>query len=286
VKPAKFAYARPGDLDEALATLAENAEDGKVLAGGQSLGPALNFRLARPSVLIDLSQVPGLDEITDEPEGLRIGAMARQRVVELSPVVRSGCALISQALPLVGHLQNRNRGTIGGSVAHADPASELPAVCLALDAQITAHSVRGTRTIESAEFFQGPFMTALAPDEIVSSIRFPHLGLNGGAVAEIARRHGDFALVGVVAASREGSDGDFALAAFGVGGTPVRLHRAEESLTGLKRVSEADIREAGALAALEVDPASDIHADTESRRQIVSVLVQRTLFAITTKAST
>lgn len=278
MKPAKFSYTRPGDLDEALATLAQNAEDGKVLAGGQSLGPALNFRLARPSVLIDLSQVGALREITDEPEGLRVGAMARQRVVELSPAVRESCAVLTQALPLVGHLQNRNRGTIGGSVAHADPASELPAVCLALDAEITAHSVRGARVIAAAEFFQGPFMTALEPDEILTSIRFPHVAARAGAVAEIARRHGDFALAGVVAA-RSGDGGGFALAAFGVGGTPVRLHQAEASLAG-ERVSEAQIREAGALAALEVDPSSDVHADADSRRQIISVLVQQTVSSI------
>lgn len=280
MKPAPFAYARPGDLDEALATLAENAEDGKVLAGGQSLVPALNFRLARPSVLIDLSQVAGLDEITDEGEYLRIGAMARQRVVEISPVVRRCCGLVTKALPFVGHLQNRNRGTIGGSIAHADPAAELPAVCLALDAEITAQSVRGARSIDATHFFQGPFMTALEPDEILTSIRFPRASVNSGAVAEVARRHGDFAIAGVVTASRDGSGGEFAIAAFGVAAAPVRLRRAEESLAALERVTEAGIRDAGALAALEVNPASDVHADADSRRQIVSVLVQRTLHAI------
>jgi carbon-monoxide dehydrogenase medium subunit len=280
MKPAPFAYARPGDLDEALATLAENAEDGKVLAGGQSLVPALNFRLARPSVLIDLSQVGGLDEITDEGEYVRIGAMARQREVEISPVARRCCGLITKALPFVGHLQNRNRGTIGGSVAHADPAAELPAVCLALDAEITAQSVRGTRSIDATQFFQGPFMTALEPDELLTSIRFPHVSVNSGAVTEVARRHGDFAIAGIVAASRDGSGRGFAIAAFGMAGAPVRLRRAEESLAALERVTDTGIREAGALAALEVNPASDVHADADTRRQIVSVLVQRTLFAI------
>ena len=280
MKPAPFAYARPGHLDEALATLAENAEDGKVLAGGQSLVPAMNFRLARPSVLIDLSQVGGLDEITDEGEYLRIGAMARQRTVEISPVARRCCGLITEALPFIGHLQNRNRGTIGGSVAHADPASELPAVCLALDAEITAQSVRGARIIDATHFFQGPFMTALEPDEILTSIRFPHVSVNRGAVAEVARRHGDFAIAGVVAASRNPSGGGFAIAAFGVAGAPVRLRTAEESLDALEQITQAGIREAGELAALEVDPASDIHADADSRRQIVSVLLQRTLYAI------
>ena len=280
MKPAPLAYTRPGDLDEALATLAENAEDGKVLAGGQSLVPALNFRLARPSVLIDLSQVGGLDEITDEGECLRIGAMARQRAVEISPVARRCCGLITKALPFVGHLQNRNRGTIGGSVAHADPAAELPAICLALDAQITAQSVRGTRIIDATQFFQGPFMTALEPDELLTSIRFPRVSVNSGAVAEVARRHGDFAIAGVVAASHDGSGRGFAITAFGVAGTPVRLRRAEESLAALERVTEAGIREAGALAALEVNPASDVHADAASRRRILSVLVQRTLVAI------
>ena len=280
MKPAPFAYARPGDLDEALATLAENAEDGKVLAGGQSLVPALNFRLARPSVLIDLSQVRGLDEITDEGEYLRIGAMARQRAVEISPVARRSCALVTKVLPFVGHLQNRNRGTIGGSVAHADPAAELPAVCLALDAEITAQSVRGARIIDATNFFQGPFMTALEPDEILTSIRFPRASVNSSAIAEVARRHGDFAIAGVVVASRDSGGSGFAIAAFGVAGAPVRLRRAEESLAALERVTEAGIREAGALAALEVNPASDVHADADSRRQIVSVLVQRTLVAI------
>jgi carbon-monoxide dehydrogenase medium subunit len=199
VKPPPFTYVAPESLDEAVAALAEHGEDAKVLAGGQSLIPLLSLRLARPTALIDLNRVTSLSSI--EVNGsTTIGAMTRHRAVERSADVASHVPLLAAAVPYIGHAAIRTRGTIGGSLAHADPAAELPAIALALDATFEARSVRGTRTIEASDFFDGYFTTALEVDEILTQVTFPHAAPSTGvSVQEMARRHGDFAMVAVVA---------------------------------------------------------------------------------------
>ncbi|HEX9312764.1 MAG TPA: FAD binding domain-containing protein, partial [Actinomycetota bacterium] len=207
MKPPPFKYARPGELDEVLALLSEHGDEAKLLAGGQSLIPLLNFRLARPSVLVDLNSVSGLDGMTSQNGTIGLGAMVRQRAAERSPDVGSSCPLIVQALRHVAHLQIRNRGTVGGSIAHADPAAELPAVALALDAEMVVRSAAGERVVPASEFFQGPFTTAVGPEEVLVEVRFPKLAGARSTFLELARRSGDFALAGVAAVARveEGS---------------------------------------------------------------------------------
>ena len=199
MKPASFKYAAPESVDEALGLLAEHSHDGKVLAGGQSLVPLLNMRLARPHVLIDLNRVAGLDYIREDNGTVAIGAMTRQRTVERSPMVREKLPLLWEAIQFVGHPQIRNRGTVGGSLAHADPSAELPAVAVASGATLVARSPRGERTLNAEEFFVSYLATALEPDELLTEVRFPVHGHRGTAFLEVSRRHGDYALAGVAA---------------------------------------------------------------------------------------
>jgi carbon-monoxide dehydrogenase medium subunit len=280
VKPPPFLYARPQTLEEALDLLAQAGEDAKVLAGGQSLVPLLNFRLARPSVLVDLNWVGELTGLERGDGVLRVGAMVRQRAAELSPEADDACPLIGRALRHVGHLQNRNRGTVGGSIAHADPAAELPAVAVATGAEVVARSGRGERTIPAGEFFQGPFTTALAWDEILTEVRFPVTGGARVAFVELARRSGDFALGGVAAVVRlaDGSPSveEVSLAALGMGGEPRRLRGAEEAVRG-REITDQVLREAAAAASREVDPFTDVHADAQYRRELAGVLLTRAL---------
>jgi CO/xanthine dehydrogenase FAD-binding subunit len=280
MKPPPFLYSRPESLAEALAWLSEAGEDAKVLAGGQSLVPLLNFRLARPSVLIDLNWVKELTGMERTNGTLRIGAMVRQRIAETSPMIQESCPLIPRALAFVGHLQIRNRGTVGGSIAHADPAAELPAVSLATGAEMEVRSVRGERTIPASDFFMGPFTTALAPDEILTGVRVP---VSDGArisFLELARRSGDFALGGVAAVVRFGGDGrtllDSSLVALGMGGAPRRLAGSEEAVRG-RQLTEDVLQDAAAAASREVDPFTDVHADAEFRRELVGTLLTRAL---------
>jgi len=278
VKPPPFLYARPQTVDEAIDLLARSGEDAKVLAGGQSLVPLLNFRLARPTVLIDLNRIPELASMGRSNGSIRIGAMVRQRTAETSVDVREAAPLIGQALRYVGHLQIRNRGTVGGSIAHADPAAELPAVALATGAEMVARSPRGERTIPAGEFFQGPFTTALAPDEILVEVRFPATEGARTAFMEFARRSGDFALGGVAVILRAdgGVVGEVSLVALGMAGEPRRLSGAEAAIRGRELTPDA-IGEAGAAASGDVDPFTDVHADAEYRRELIGVLVRRAL---------
>jgi carbon-monoxide dehydrogenase medium subunit len=280
VKPPPFLYARPRSLSEAVDLLAEAGEEGKVLAGGQSLVPLLNFRLARPSVLIDLALISELTFIRQSDGWLEIGAMTRQRTVELDEEVREACPLIPDALSHVGHLQIRNRGTIGGSLAHADPAAELPAVAMALDAELVLVSNRGERTVPAPEFFEGPFMTVLSADEIVTSARFPVAKRTRTIFMEFARRSGDFALGGLAAsvqiADASRSVEDSGMAALGMGSTPVRLVGAEAAIRG-RELDAATLKEAAAAASAEVDPFTDNHADSSYRRDLIGTLVTRAL---------
>ena len=234
MKPPEFEYAQPGSLDDAVALLAGSAGEGKVLAGGQSLVPLMNFRLAAPALLIDLNRVAGLARL--EPEGgrLRIGAMTRTRTLELDPLVRQTIPLLAAAASWIGHVQIRNRGTVGGSVAHADPAAELPALCLLLDAELIAVSSRGERSIPASEFFVGFLTTTLAEDEILTEVRLPipASGTRWG-FHEYAQRRGDFALAGAAITLEPSVDGAGARArivVFGTSDLPVRATPAEALL--------------------------------------------------------
>lgn len=277
MKPPPFRYVRPGSTEEVLQVLAEHGDEAKVLAGGQSLVPLLNFRLARPSVLIDLALVGSLRGIERRNGTLVIGAMTRQRDAEVFEVVREACPLIPQALAWVGHLQNRNRGTVGGSIAHADPAAELPAVALAMDAEMVVRGTGGERVIPADTFFDGPFTTVLDSDELLTEIRFPVLQGARTTFIELARRSGDFALAGVAAINRGTTrNADVALAAMGVGGSATRLPGAEAVVRD-RELNDDAMREAGEAASAAVDPPTDLHADSEYRRELLGVLVRRAL---------
>ena len=277
MKPPPFDYVAATSLDEALTALADAGEDAKVLAGGQSLIPLLSLRLAYPSVLVDVNKVPELANIDASNGSLTIGATVRHRAVERSKEVRDAVPLISAVMPYIGHTAIRSRGTIGGSIAHADPAAELPAVALALDATITARSAaRGERTISAADFFDGYFTTTLEPDEILCSVTFPTLAPGTGvAVEEVARRHGDFAMVGAVAAVTKGADGSVSaahIAMINVAEKPVRSTEAEAALVG-----GASVQEAAAIAARDLEPSGDLHASAEYRKKVAAVCVRRAL---------
>jgi carbon-monoxide dehydrogenase medium subunit len=269
MKPAPFRYLRPTTLDEALDALAALGDEAKPLAGGQSLVPMLNFRLARPGVLVDLGRVAGLDHMTLDAGEASLGAMVRQRRLELDPGLADRLPVLRAALRHVGHVQIRTRGTIGGSLAHADAAAELPALTVALDATIVVARSTGARVVPAVELYQGPWTTCLDPDELITGVRIP-LGWARTTVRELARRHGDFALAGVVGARRApvADDPGVRLAGFGVGWTPVRLHAAESALA-----AGATAREVGAAAATEVEPMDDTHADAAWRRDGLASLV-------------
>lgn len=284
MKPAPFEYHAPTSVDEALSLLAELGDEAKPLAGGQSLVPLMNFRLARPAHLVDLNLVAGLSYIQPEGGGLRIGAMTRQRDIERSPSVTERWPLLAGAVRNIGHVHIRNRGTIGGSLAHADPAAELPTAMLALNAELLVRGQRGERTLRASEFFESHYSTVLEPDELLAEIRIPALPpRTGWAFEELSRRHGDFALVGVAALVTEDDRGfirEARLVFAGSGPTPMRATAAEGLLVG-ERPSEALFRQAGEAARAEIDPDSDIHADAEYRREIAAVLARRALIRAT-----
>jgi carbon-monoxide dehydrogenase medium subunit len=279
MKPPAFRYVAPSTLEEALDARAEHAEDCAVLAGGQSLMPLLNLRMAFPGTIIDLAGVSELAGIREWDGGVAIGAMTRQRAAEGSDLIRERAPLVAAALPNVGHAAIRNRGTVGGSIAHADPAAELPAVALALDAQLVAKKKGTERTIDAADFFAGFLTTTLEPDELLVELRLPAMAEGHGvAFHEIARRHGDFALVGVGAAValQGGKIADARLAFIGVGGAPVRAREAEKLLVGEEPSAEL-FAEAAERAKGELDPAGDTHASGEYRRRVAGVVAQRAL---------
>jgi carbon-monoxide dehydrogenase medium subunit len=281
MKPAPFEYIAPTSMEEALETLARHGEAAKVLAGGQSLVPMLNMRLARPSVLVSLRRIAALDRVAIEDGCTRIGSMTRQRMAEHDPGVRNACPILADALTLVGHPAIRNQGTVGGSVAHADPAAELPAVLVALDGTVTLVSTRGRRTVPASAFFRGLLATAAEPDELIAEVAFPHVGrpplVSGCAVEEVSRRHGDFALAGAVVALAADGDGriaDARLALFGVEARPTRRLEAEAALRGT-RCEPAAVAEAAALAARHLDPLEDLHASAALRAHLTGVLARR-----------
>lgn len=280
MKPPRFDYLAPASLDEALALLAEHGERAKVLAGGQSLVPLLNFRLVRPSYLIDLNEIPGLAGIRSENGRLTLGAMTRQRAAETSPVVRERCPLLADAMPQIGHAQIRNRGTIGGSLAHADPAAELPAVVAALGGELIVRSKGGQRVLPADKFFVGYLTTALEPGELLVEVRLPVMPpRTGTAFLEVSRRHGDFALVGVAATltlDEAGLCTASAVALTGVGPTPVVVHDAARVLVGVKPTPEA-FEAAGRRVSESLHPDSDLHASSAYRTHVGGVLTRRAL---------
>ncbi len=281
MKPARFDYFTPATLDEALALLAEHGADAKPLAGGQSLIPAMNFRLARPAALVDLNRIAELSYIRSERDGIAIGAMTRQRAVERSEEVAQAAPLLAEAMPSIAHPQIRNRGTLGGSIAHADPSAELPAVMLALDARFRAKGSTGERSIPAGEFFKGLLETALAPGELLVEIAVPPLPVRSGtAFLELARRHGDYALVGVAAVvtldARGGCTGA-RITFLSVGDGPVLATEAGKTVAGQTPSEELLRAAADAAATRDVDPPSDIHASAAYRRQLVAVLTRRAL---------
>ena len=270
MKPPPFTYVAPESLDEAVHALAEHGEDAKVLAGGQSLIPLLSLRLARPTALIDLNRVGELSSIQVNGS-TTIGAMTRHRTVERSVEVAAQVPLLAAAVPYIGHAAIRTRGTIGGSVAHADPAAEMPAIALALDATVEATSTRGTRTIDAADFFLGYFTTALEPDEVLTKVTFPHSATGTGvSVQEMARRHGDFAMVAAVASVA--ADGECRIALINVADRPVRPREAEAAMKDGQPIADV-----AALAVRDIEPLADLHATAAYRRSVAEVLVRRAL---------
>jgi CO/xanthine dehydrogenase FAD-binding subunit len=281
MKPPSFDYAAPQTVDEAVSLLQRHDGDAKLLAGGQSLLPLLNMRLARPALLVDLARVDGLDAIREVDGCLAVGAMTRQRAVEHTELVQRRFPLLHTAITHIAHPQIRNQGTVGGSLAHADPAAELPAVALALDAELRAVGPAGERRIKAADFFVTHLTTALEPAEVLTEVRFPPLPPRSGwSFIELARRHGDFALTGVVARLSVDTGGRCTaaqLVLFGVGATPIRARRAEQVLTG--KTPEAPLFEhAGHAAGEDIEePLSDVHASAEYRRDLARVLTRRAL---------
>jgi carbon-monoxide dehydrogenase medium subunit len=285
VKPAAFRYAAPESVEETAALLRAHGTEGKLLAGGQSLVPLLNMRLARPSVIIDLNRVKTLDYIREENGEIAIGAMTRQRTAERSPVVARRLPLLADALPHVGHLQIRTRGTIGGNIAHADPSAELPAVLAALEGSVVVRGPRGTRRVAAHGFFVSYLTTALGPDELLLEVRFPAHEHQGSAFLEVARRHGDYALVGVGAVvTMAGNVCERARLAFtGVGAVPVRIPDAEAVVTG-NIVTDRVLAELGKLVTRMIDPSGDIHASAEYRKEVAGVLARRAFRAAAERA--
>ena len=279
MKPPAFEYHRADSLRSALTLLADR-DDAKPLAGGQSLIPAMNFRLAAPAALVDLNGLTELAGISERGSVIRIGALTRHRAVERDPVIRRKVPLLSETMPYIAHPQIRTRGTIGGSLAHADPAAELPAVMVALDAEVVLNSVRGERRLRAGDFFTGLFQTALEPGELIVAVEIPaQPPKTGWAFEEFSRRHGDFALVGVavtVAVDPKGSCAGARLALLSVGEGPVLATGAMEQLRGSDLGVEA-IAAAAARVAREIDPPSDIHATTAYRRQLANVLTRRAM---------
>ena len=279
MKPPPFDYVRAGSVEETVAVLAKHGEDAKVIAGGQSLMPMLAFRVAAPKLVVDIGAVNALRGVSIDSSGVLLGALTRWCDIERHPSLRKAHPLLVEAVGHVAHYQIRNRGTVGGSLAHADPAAEFPGICVACDATIEVVGIKGRRLVEAAQFFVGSLTTTLSHDELIVSVRFPPWKLERRwAFEEFARRRGDFALAGValfydLSQSRAV---DPRIAAIGVGSTPVRLTEAERVLAG--RVVDSSVSEqVVAAATAAIAPADDIHAPGEYRRALLGVLLERAL---------
>jgi CO/xanthine dehydrogenase FAD-binding subunit len=289
MKPAPFEYAAPNTLGEAITLLSENDPDEvKILAGGQSLMPMINMRLARPGLVLDLTRVTELDYIREIDGGLAIGAMATKRAVEDSQIVRERHGLFREATILIGHPQIRNRGTVGGSMAQADPAAEYPAVALALDMQMVIRGPAGERTVAAEDFFITYLTTALEPNEILTEVQVPELKAGTGwSFQEVARRHGDFAMVGGAFTLRVtgGSCSDARIVLFGIGDKATRFPGAEAVVNGAP-AEPTTFERAGQRVSEEIDePMSDVHASAEYRRDLARVLTSRGLAEAATRTA-
>jgi CO/xanthine dehydrogenase FAD-binding subunit len=287
MKPVGFDYFAPATVDEALALLREHGDGAKALAGGQSLVPLMNFRLVRPQVIVDLNRVPDLGYVVERDNALAIGALTRQGDVERSAVVRARAPLLAEAVPFIGHAAIRSRGTVGGSLAHGDPAAELPTVMTALGATLVACGPAGERVIPANKFFLSYLTTALAPDELLTEVRVPTAPpRTGTAFVEVSRRHGDFALVAVAAQVTLAADGVCERAALAVGGVgPVPFAAPDEAgcLIGDKP-GDSVFAEVGRRVAARVTPDSDLHASRDYRREVAAALVRRALDAAAARA--
>jgi len=289
MKPASFEYIAPTSVEETLAQLAEHGWDAKILAGGQSLIPMMNFRLAQPEILIDINHISELSTVGPADNGgLRIGAIARHCEIGESSLVAERVPLIHETMPHVATTQIRTRGTFGGSIAHADPSAELPAVFVALDGRCRLRSQSGDRWVPADEFFVGLYTTQLEPEELLMEVEFPQQKPNTGwALVETTRRSHDFALVGVAAVVR--LDGEarcehVKLILFSVGEGPVEAHNAEQLLMGQTLTDEV-IREAAEIASsADIEPSNDIHATSAFRRHLAGVLSRRALSQAATRA--
>jgi carbon-monoxide dehydrogenase medium subunit len=281
VKPAPFVFHAPASQTEALELLARHGYEAKVLAGGQSLIPVMSFRLAQPAVLVDINRLPGLDAIVPTPEGgLSLGALVRQRRLEHDPLVAARAPLLAGAMPWVAHPQIRNRGTLGGSLAHADPAAELPCLAVALDARLRLDGATGSRWVAARDFFLGLFATALEPDELLAEVELPPWPAGTGwSFREVARRHGDYAQVGVAARLRLDGQGRMRAARLvylAVGEAPVEVAGATEALEGEAPGPETFAAAAAAVTE-ELRPDGDIHASAAFKRHLAGVITERAL---------
>ncbi len=279
MKPPAFEYLAAASVEEAIAALAAHDGDAKVIAGGQSLVPMLNFRLLEPALLVDINKVPGLNFIEPDGDGLRIGALTRHHALETSDLVRARFPVLSHAMSHVAHLAIRNRGTIGGSLSHADPAAELPMMAVLLNATIVIAGSSEGRELTAADFFEGALTTGLADDELVTEIRFPALPAGTGwGFEEFAQRSGDFAMAAAAATiSLSGSKaGEVRLALMGVGEIPLRVEAAEAALSGTS-LECSDIDTAVAAVDDVIDPMSDVHASADYRRHLAKALTRRVL---------
>jgi carbon-monoxide dehydrogenase medium subunit len=289
MKPPPFDYVVPGTVEEALHAARQGGPEAKYLAGGQSLVPAMNFRIAQPALLIDLNRITDLAYIHSESDGLHLGAMTRQRQVELDPLVARAAPLLAEAMPLIAHPQIRNRGTFGGSLVHADPAAELPVVATALNARFRAQSVDGQRWIPADEFFQGMFTTALAPDELLVEVALPPAPeRSGSCFLEFSRRRGDYALMGVAAVihlEADGTCGAARLVYLNAGDGPVLASHASEMLVGSKIDAAAADAAASHAAEKEIAPTGNLHASPVFQRHLARVLARRAIMTAAQRAA-
>jgi CO/xanthine dehydrogenase FAD-binding subunit len=281
LKAPPFEYARIGSIDEVCALLGQYGDAAKLLAGGQSLVPMMAFRLLRPAWLIDINEIPALKFVAIETDVVRMGACVRQCDIQRDDTVAAHVPLLRQALSFVGHAQTRNRGTIGGSLAHADPSAELPLVAQVLNADLMMRAATGMRTLPAASFFSGPMMTTLEPDECLEEIRWPiwRDRMTGSSFTEISRRHGDFAIVAAAAQIAVDDDGRCTRAAFGVGGagpTPVAFPDLAQRLVG-RRLDKNEFDDISWDAAAALEPDSDTHATAAYRHHLARVLITRVL---------
>ena len=277
--PAAFEYASPGTLDEALALLDQHADDGKVLAGGQSLIPLLKLRLASPAFLVDINRVPDLDVLEERDGALVIGALVRHKTAERSSLLANRYAVLAEAAPQVADPLVRNRGTLAGSLAHADPSGDWGSVMLAVDAEFVLRSRSGSRTVKARDFFNGPFSTVLQPNEVLTEIRIPaRRGPTGGAYLKLERKVGDFATVGVAIQLQmdDGKVGTAGIALTAVGPQNIKATEAEAALKG-QTLNDKVIKEAGQLAAKAAEPRADLRGSEAYKRNVVRIFTERGL---------